>query len=81
MFSDWVIAHFDIFKDVVARLFAGCINSLFYARAVKQLKEALSHRDVVTIPTPTHRCFEVMTYKKLLLPNAREPRTLIEVDQ
>ena len=81
MFSDWVIAHFDIVKDVVARLFAGCINSLLHARAVTQLKETLSHGDVVTIPTPTHRGFKVMTYKKLLLLNACEPRTLIGVDQ
>ncbi len=45
----WVVEHFDVIKDVLAGLLAGCVNLSLDALTFEQLEEILGYSVVLPV--------------------------------
>jgi hypothetical protein len=60
----YVVKHFDVIKNVVPSIIPVWLHSSLNSFSLQKLKEALSHRIVVTIAASAHAAFQVVAFKE-----------------
>jgi len=60
-----VVEHLDVIEDVPPGLLPVVIGFALDALPLQQLEETLRHGIVVTVPTPTHAGYQVMSLQEV----------------